>query len=126
MGSISLPPTIPDHDTGLPGSDDLQGDIAAAQILSTLVCERCLYPKVYSVPQRLTVERCHRKGWIHSAWVGDQRTGRLAYVLPSLLHEWYLSLLLFAPAQKLPVQLGICTPLDLLKQAVRIFQPSQL
>ena len=81
------------------------------------------HPQEYSGPQRLTVERCYRKD---SAWVGDQQTGRLAYVLPSLLHEWYLSLLLFAPAQKLPVQLGICTPLDLLKQAVQKFQPLQL
>ncbi|KAF8416586.1 hypothetical protein EV426DRAFT_685726, partial [Tirmania nivea] len=111
---------------GLPASDELQNDIAATQILSTLVRDRRLYPNEYSEAQRLAVERCHRKGWIHSAWVGDQRIGRLAYVLPSLLHEWYLSLLLFAPAQELPVQLGICTPLDLLKQAVRKFQPSQL
>jgi len=99
---------------------------AVTKILSTLVRERRLYPKEYSEPQRLTMERCHRKGWIHTVWVGDQRTGRLAYVLPSLLHEWYLSLLLFAPAQKLPVHLGICTPLDLLKQAVQGFRPSQL
>ncbi|RPB20385.1 hypothetical protein L211DRAFT_522851 [Terfezia boudieri ATCC MYA-4762] len=112
---------------GLPSCESLQRDSEATSVLELLVIERHLSTSAIPPAQAATLERCHRAGWIHSVWLGDQRSGGTVYVLPSLLHHWYLSLLLFAPEQLLPPQIpGITTPLHLALAIIKRFRPAQL
>ncbi|KAF8440171.1 hypothetical protein BGX38DRAFT_1206255 [Terfezia claveryi] len=91
---------------GLPTRKNLQSDYNAARLLGQL--------------------RAHRKGWIHSVSLGNERSGSLTNVLPSQLHEWYISLMLFTPCEQLSQPaLGITT-LELALLAIRHFQPSAL
>ncbi|RPB18160.1 hypothetical protein L211DRAFT_815718 [Terfezia boudieri ATCC MYA-4762] len=112
---------------GLPTRDNLQSDYNAARLLGQLVRDRVLFWHQHSEQDQKTLERAHRKGWIHSVSLGNERSGSLAYVLPSQLHEWYISLMLFAPSEQLSQPaLGITTPLELALLAIRHFRPSAL
>ena len=112
---------------GLPTRDNLQSDYNAARLLGLLVQNRVLFWHQHSEQDQKTLERAHRKGWIHSVSLGNERSGSLAYVLPSQLHEWYISLMLFAPSEQLSQPaLGITTPLELALLAIRHFRRSAL